>query len=133
MVTLQVADLMRTRFEQIQGDVPLRRFIDDKLLRSDQVCWPVLEADRPVGLISIESIRAKVSEDASRLSVADAMDELGDAVRPDLRGRDALKFLLASKRDPIPVVEAGYVVGLLHHADLMRWLALHQLENQLRI
>jgi len=40
--SLQVKDLMRTQFERIQAHVPLQEFIDNKLLRSDQIAWPVL-------------------------------------------------------------------------------------------
>ena len=133
MESLEVADLMRTRFESIQADDPLQSFIDEKLLRSDQVAWPVLQGDHPVGLIDLESIRARLREDAQPETVAEAMGNIHEAVSPHLRGRKALRLLLESQRDPIPVVDAGQLVGLLHHSDLLRWLALHEIETRQKI
>lgn len=133
MESLEVADLMRTRFESIQADAPLQDFIDDKLLRSDQVAWPVLEGGHPVGLIGLDSIRARLKEQAQPRTVAEAMGGIHESVSPHLRGREALQLLLESRRDPIPVLDAGQLVGLLYHADLMRWLALHEIETRQRI
>ncbi len=133
MESLEVADLMRTRFESVQADDPLQEFIDDRLLRSDQVAWPVLEGGQPVGLIGLDSIRAHLKEDAQPRTVAEAMGSIHESVAPHLRGREALRLLLESRRDPIPVVDAGRLVGLLHHADLMRWLALHEIETRQKI
>jgi CBS domain-containing protein len=130
MESLEVADLMRTRFESIQAGDPLQDFIDNKLLRSDQVAWPVLEGGHPVGLIGLDSIRDRLKEEAQPRTVADAMGSIHESVSPHLRGSEALKLLLESRRDPIPVVDAGRLVGLLYHADLMRWLALHQIETR---
>jgi len=130
MESLEVADLMRTRFESIQADVPLQNFIDEKLLRSDQLAWPVLEGRDPVGLISLDSVRARLKEEDRPRTVADAMGGIHESISPHLRGREALKLLAESRRDPIPVLEAGRLVGLLYHADLMRWLALHQIETR---
>lgn len=133
MESLEVADLMRTRFESIEAGDPLQAFIDDKLLRSDQVAWPVLDGGHPVGLIGLDSIRARLKEPGHPSTVSDAMGSIHESVSPHLRGREALKLLLESRRDPIPVVEAGRLVGLLYHADLMRWLALHEIETREKI
>ncbi len=133
MESLVVADLMRTRFESVQADDPLQDFIDNKLLRSDQVAWPVLEGGRPVGLIGLDSIRARLKADAEPRIVSEAMGSIHESVAPHLRGREALKLLLESRRDPIPVVDAGRLVGLLYHADITRWLALHEIETRQKI
>jgi hypothetical protein len=133
MESLAVRDLMRTRFESVEADAPLQAFIDDKLLRSDQIAWPVLRDRRPIGLIGLESIRTALRSDRPPQTVSDAMADIGDSIGPNVRGRDALKLLLASKCDPIPVLEANDLVGLLFHADLMRWLALHEIETRQKL
>ena len=61
------------------------------------------------------------------------MGNIHEAVSPHLRGRNALQLLLESQRNPIPVVDAGRLVGLLHHSDLLRWLALHEIETRQKI
>ena len=123
---LTAKDLMRTHFETVQADLPLQEFIDDFLLRSAQSAWPVLDGDRPVGLIDFDNVRACRPEDRRSLSVAGAMGAIRDSVSTDLSGREALKVLLQSERDPVPVIEGDSVIGLLYRDDIVRWLSLHQ-------
>ncbi len=130
MESLTVKDLMRTRFESVQPDAPLQAFIDQKLLRSDQIAWPVLRDRVLVGLIGLESIRSALKAERPPETVGDAMVGIEDSIEANVRGGDALKLLVASKSDPIPVLEAGQLVGLLFHADLVRWLALHEIESR---
>ena len=130
MESLTVKDLMRTRFESVQPDAPLQAFIDEKLLRSDQIAWPVLRDRVLVGLIGLESIRSALKAERPPETVGDALVGIADSIEANVRGGDALKLLVASKSDPIPVLEAGQLVGLLFHADLVRWLALHEIESR---
>jgi len=124
---LTAGDLMRTHFETVQANLPLPEFIDEYLLRSAQAGWPVLDGERPVGLIDFERVRATDPTDRETLSVGGAMGTIGESVTKGLSGREALKILLHSERDPVPVIEAGQVIGLLYRDDIVRWLALHQL------
>lgn len=123
---LTAKDLMRTHFETVQADLSLREFIDEHLLRSAQSAWPVLDGDRPVGLIDFDDVRASDPGARTSLSVGGAMGTIHDSVEKDLSGREALKVLLQSGRDPVPVMEEGHVVGLLYRDDIVRWLSLHQ-------
>jgi len=43
-------------------------------------------------------------------------------------GNTALKIGHAWGIEPPPVIDGGRIVGLLHRADSMRWLALDQLK-----
>lgn len=124
---LRVADLMRTRFEVVEPERNLEFFLEDYVLRSAQSAWPVVEADRLIGIISFEDVRSIPGADRNRLTVREAMRPIEERVAPDLAGREALQMLLQSEHDPIPVVDGERIVGLLHRADIMRWLALHQL------
>lgn len=125
---LKVHDLMRTRFEVVQATLPLGFFLKERLLRSGQFAWPVAEGERVVGIVSFDDVKRLFEADGERYTVADAMQPIEESVRPDLTGRDALQILLRSEHDPLPVIDDGRIVGLLYRADIMRWLALHQLE-----
>ncbi|HSG65449.1 MAG TPA: CBS domain-containing protein, partial [Gammaproteobacteria bacterium] len=129
MESVRVEDLMRTRYETVEADVPLEEFIDRKLLRSDQIAWPVLRQGRPIGLIGLGSIRAALAQGRDSLSVAEAAEPIGETIGPNEHGRDALRLLGQVRQDPIAVLDDGQIVGLLFHADLMRWLLLHQNER----
>jgi Zn-dependent protease len=126
MESVRVRDLMRTRYETVEADAPLKEFIDRKLLRSDQIAWPVLRQGRPIGLIGLDSIRAVLDQEREPQTVAEATQPIDETIGPDEQGRDALRLLGRVRQDPIPVLDGGDIVGLLFHADLMRWLVLHR-------
>ena len=95
---------------------------------SPHVAWPVTDGERVVGIVSFDDVKSLLEADRDRYTVADAMEPIEESVPPDLAGRDALRILLRSEHDPIPVIDDGRIVGMLYRADIMRWLALHQLE-----
>jgi Zn-dependent protease/predicted transcriptional regulator len=125
---LRVRDLMRTRFEVVGPSLALGSFLEECLLRSGQYAWPVVDGEQLVGMISFDDVRKRLESDGRRLTVRDAMRPITEYVRPHAAGRDALQALLRSDVDPLPVIEDGRIVGLLHRADIMRWLAAHQLK-----
>jgi len=126
---LVVGDLMRTRFEVIDPDFGLADFVDTRLLRSAQGLWPVVADGRFVGVIAQPDVARSVEADRGGLRVRDAMRPLASVpvVSPQLSGPDALERVAQMSDEPLPVVTNGQVVGLLHGADIFRWLALHQL------
>ena len=122
----QVRDLMRTRFQRVDHRLPLSRFVDDYVLRSSQILWPVAANGEDVGVLSLADITSL--ENPAAVTVGDAMRPLRSApcLRPGLEGREALKQLLQSGDAPLPVVHHGRVVGLMHQGDILRWLTLHE-------
>lgn len=124
---LSVQDLMRTRFETVRPDTTVETFIEENLLRSGQTVWPVVDDDRLIGMISFEDARLGLRAGLGHRAVANAMRPIEHTIAPQLPGRDALQAMLGSDSDPLPVVDHGRIVGLLYRADIMRWLAIHQL------
>jgi Zn-dependent protease len=126
---LVVGDLMRTHFETVDAEVGLADFVEERLLRSAQGLWPVLDGGRLAGVISQADVVACAEADRSRLTVRDAMRRIdGTAViGPDLSGPEAYERLSAMADEPVPVVARDRVVGLLHGADILRWISLHQM------
>lgn len=124
---LRVADLMRTRFDSTTPDTPLVRFIDDQLLRSQQLLWPVEDASGLAGWIGQEDIAELGESDRQRLRVRDRMRAPGSALTltPDTPADQAFDQLSASPDRPLAVLEGDRMVGLLASADVLRWLSLH--------
>ncbi len=127
---LVVGNLMRTHFEVIDPDVTLEEFVSEFLLRSAQSAWPVIEGGKAVGLITFDDARVISEEDRAAQTVRDAMSPIDERLHPDVSGRDALRALAESERDPLPVMRDEHIVGLLHRGDIARWLALHQLDSE---
>lgn len=123
---VRVADLMRTRFEDIRADFPLVAFVDERVLRGAQSAWPVVRDDRVVGIVSVEDV-ARVPERAREgLEVGDVMRPVEHALAPGLPGRDAVQAVARADEDALPVLDHGRLVGILHRGDIVRWLALHE-------
>jgi len=127
---LIVGNLMRTHFEVIGPDVTLEAFVNEFLLRSAQVAWPVVEAGKAIGLITFDDARETSEAERATQTVRDVMSPIDERLSPDVGGRDALRTLAESERDPLPVMRGEHIVGLLHRGDIARWLALHQLDAQ---
>lgn len=127
---LVVGNLMRTHFEVVHPDLTLESFVNELLLRSAQSGWPVVEGGKAVGLITLDDASAIREGERATQTVRDVMRPIDEHLRPDVGGRDALRALAESERDPLPVMQGGAVVGLLHRGDIARWLALHQLDAQ---
>ena len=126
---LQVEDLMRTRFDQVDRNTAVSDFIDDYLLRSAQLLWPVVQDDRPIGTISLTDV-VNIDEPERRLrKVDEVMRPLvaEQMIAPDQTGRRILELLAAAGEEPLPVIRDGRVVGLIHRSDILKWLALHRL------
>lgn len=124
----RIADLMRTRFETVPAGLSVADFVDDYLLRSSQRVWPVVEGDRTRGVVSLSSISAIPAAERTTKTLGEMSRPLDPShdLAPDIPARDALKRLMKAGDEALPVVEDGRVVGLIQHADVLRWLSLHE-------
>ena len=129
---LSVRDLMRTQLDSVEADTALDVFVEQKLVHSAQVLWPVVAAGGLVGWVALADVVRIPERDRPRLSVRDVMRPR-DAVAslsPSLSGRVALERLSNMQDEPTPVLDDGRVVGMLHGADVLRWMALHRFHEQ---
>lgn len=123
----RIADLMRTRFEEVEASMALPEFVERCLLHSSQQVWPVMENGRMLGLVSLSHV-ARLPEDSRRgKTVRDVMQaqQEGRYLKPETRVRDAFNELAGGGDEPLPVIRHGRMVGLIHHSDILKWLSLH--------
>jgi predicted transcriptional regulator len=125
---LVVGNLMRTHFETIDPGVTVKEFVNEFLLRSAQSAWPVVEEGRAIGVVTFDNARATSESERAVQTVRDVMSPIDERLSPEVGGRDALRALAESDRDPLPVMKGEQIVGLLHRGDIARWLALHELD-----
>jgi len=125
-----IADLMRTHFETVDADMPLTEFIDNYVLRSNQRLWPVSANKTLVGAISISQINHLPSNRAD-LTLGDAMSPIESLVflEPKTKAKEAINTLIEAGDEVMLVVEDGEILGLVQHADIVKWMALHQFHH----
>lgn len=119
LVRGRVADAMRPAPPAVPIDLSLVQALDDYLRDADGTAFPVLDAGRIVGTVSIDSARKAGSRDPTR-PVRDGMRPLAQTpvVAPDETLDDALEWL--GGRDGL-VMREGSLVGALGPADVERW------------
>ena len=133
LAPITVAELMRTRFENVQADTSVARFVDECLLRSSQLLWPVMEGGRCIGTASLEEVVKLPMTDRDKTTVRDiALSlEASGVLDAGLPATEAMSALARRQDRPVPVMANGEVVGLLRGADVLKWLTLHGGEQQL--
>lgn len=124
--SFKVADLMRTRFQQIPGEMALTDFIDDYLLRSSQQIWPVSEGRRLAGFISLSDLSGLSPQRRKQATVAEVMRK-GENVEflESQAGADEAMGRLTGSDTPLPVIDDNKVVGLIGRGDVLKWISLH--------
>jgi Zn-dependent protease len=123
---LSVAELMRTHFERVPADATVAFFVDECLLRSSQLLWPVMRGDRCIGTASLDEVLKLPAAARAGTPMADITLSLEDSGALDARlpATDAMTALAARQDKPVPIVRGGEVVGLLRGADILKWLTL---------
>jgi Zn-dependent protease len=124
---VRARDMMRSRFGSVPAQMRVADFVENHLMQSPQLLWPVLEDEQLIGLVSLEEVRKIPAGDREERTIGQVMrTDLGArTLGPETEARRALE-LLSTSGLPLAVVERGRVLGLLSAADAAKWLVLHQ-------
>jgi Zn-dependent protease len=114
-----VADAMRTAPPAVPADMSLMQALDNYLRGADGQGFPVVDAGRVIGTISIESARRVGGRDPMR-PVRDGVRPLAQTpvLAPDETLDDAVEWL--GGREGL-VLRDGVLVGALGPGDVERW------------
>ena len=121
---LRVRDLMVRHPVTVDADSTIGRFMDDVAGSHRFTTYPVLDGDRPVGLLAFASVAAVPRSDWDSRSVRDTMFPLDDVplLTEDELAVDALQELSAPTGNRALVVDDGHLAGLLSITDIARAL-----------
>ncbi len=79
LAPLRVRDIMRTRFETVSVDMAINQFVDDCLLRSNQLLWPVMEGHRCIGTVSLNEVMRLPVASRQGLGLGQILRSLADS------------------------------------------------------
>jgi Zn-dependent protease/predicted transcriptional regulator len=121
---LRVRDLMVRNPVTVDADSTIGRFMDDVAGSHRFTTYPVLDGDRPVGLLPFASVAAVPRSDWDSRRVRDTMFPLDDVplLTEDELAVDALEELSAPTGNRGLVVDDGHLAGLLSITDIARAL-----------
>ncbi len=121
-----VTRLMRTSVPAVAPTMSISALIDNYILHSDERAFPVLEGDRPVGLVTLDDVR-KVARDVwDTTTVGEIMTPAEQlvVVTPQQDAAAALDKLIQRDVRQVPVMLDGHVIGMVRRRDIVRWLQL---------
>ena len=121
---LRVRDLMARHPVTVDADSTLGRFMEAVTASRPFTTYPVLEGERPVGLLPFASVAAVPRSAWDTRRVRDTMLPLEEVplLTEDERAVDALAELSAPTANRGLVVDDGHLAGLLSITDLARAL-----------
>jgi Zn-dependent protease/CBS domain-containing protein len=124
---IPVAAVMRRGLGTVDPNVAVARFVEDYLMPSDQRAFPVVEGNRPVGIITLGDVRKLPRGEWAGKRVRDIMTGATamEVAGPQESASSALAKLSAREVEQLPVVaDDGQLVGVVRRRDIARWLEL---------
>jgi Zn-dependent protease/CBS domain-containing protein len=121
-----VRRLMRRDVAVVSPELPLSRFVDEHLMRSDQRGFPVVLGGQLVGLVCLEDVRKVGREAWAEVRVGEIMTPAAvlEVTGPDAEVTEAMRALGRRDVEQLPVVHDGQLLGVLRRRDIIRWLEL---------
>ncbi len=109
---LAVRDAMMTRFRTLAAGDPLARAVEE-LLAGAQQDFPVVEQDRPVGILRRNDLVKALAQGRREAVVSEAMCLDCEAVDESASLRTVVDSMRERQRTTVPVMAGGRLVGLL--------------------
>ena len=122
---IRLASVMTPNAVTVPPDITISELIDGYLLRYHFTSYPVVSEGRPIGLITIRSVKQIGRERWGTALVGEAMAPItkGTSLSPDDDIPTALSRMSATGQSRLPVIDAsGDLVGIVSRRDIMGYL-----------
>ncbi|HEX6306643.1 MAG TPA: site-2 protease family protein [Longimicrobiales bacterium] len=102
----------------------LQRFLEEHVLNGRHHSYAVVDAARPIGLITLDRVRAMPKDEWSTRTVGDAMVPISDAITigPDDSMSRAMEKMSESRLGRVLVTDGDRLLGIISQADVARWI-----------
>lgn len=118
---IPVREAMMTNYHTLRRDDRIGKAIYE-LLAGDQRDFPVVEEDRPVGLLLRSDLIASLANQDESLSVATVMREPCGCVEDSAMLDDVFTQMQADGKSTVPVVRRGRLVGVISLENIGEWM-----------
>jgi len=118
----------RQDYVTVAPDLTLAQLVDEHVLAGHGRCFPVVAGTELLGLVTLHDLRGVPREDWPTTTVYRAMTALGKLRTASMR--DDLPYVLAQMAagdvNQVPLVDGRELVGLIHRADVIRYIQVRQ-------
>ena len=121
---VRVGDVMSQDCPTVDGNLNLRTFAEDYLMRTGRRCFVVVQNGRYVGLVTINELK-QVAPDRWPLTTVARIAVPFERVRtvsPDTPLNDAMELMAAGDINQLPVISNGKLVGVLSRSQVLQFL-----------
>jgi Zn-dependent protease/CBS domain-containing protein len=121
----RVSELMIRDCPVVPPQVTIQQLVNEQILTSGRRCFPVVQNDRVLGLITIHDIKGVPREQWATKTVGEAMTPFANlkSVRPDEDLATVLKILTEQNINQLPVVRDGNIVGIIARDNLLSFIS----------
>jgi Zn-dependent protease/CBS domain-containing protein len=125
---VRVGDVMARDVVAVPADATVRELIEDYLLRTGHRSFPVVDGERVLGVVSLDSIRSVPSAERAQVRVRDCLERGAERrISADAPLAEALRAMHeAGTRRLLVVDPAGRLVGFLTGTGLARFVEMQQ-------
>jgi len=117
-------DTMTPTPRTIEPDMTLERLVGEYFMHTRYLSFPVVDGERPLGIITLNQVKAVPRDDWPQRTVADTMTKLDEGIV--VAGTDSLlavmQRLQASPVRRLLVVEHGRLIGYITAHDVAGWI-----------
>jgi len=123
---LTVRDVIQPQVVTVEPDLALDRFVDEYLYHYKYRSFPVVEADRLVGMISVRDVQSVPRAEWPARTVLQAMHQVREEnlVHPSDDLGSVFRKMAEEDKGHLPVVEDGRLVGIVTRHDIMTLIQL---------
>src|SRR6266545_1676249 len=116
--------VMMTDCPRVPRDLTLQSLVYDYLLKDATRCFPVVEAERVYGIITLHHVKAVPPPQWPFITVGQAMTPFEETkkVRPDQDLFKVLELMIAEDINQVPVEEEGRLLGMISRGRLLSFI-----------
>ncbi len=121
---VRVNQIMSQHCTRVAGETPLSQLVEDKVLAAGQRCFFVSDAGGLQGLLSLSDLTRVPRGQWSHVTAGQTMvpfDRLAH-VTPDTELMEALKKMVDSNVNQLPVVDNGHLIGVLSREQILNYV-----------
>ena len=119
-----VSEVMMRDCPAVPPKLTLEELVDDYILGSGRRCFPVVEGNRALGLMTIHNVKQVPRDLWPTRTLGEAMTPLDRLkwVGPDEDLSSVLQLMSTEDVNQLPVVDGGNIVGMVARENLLAFI-----------
>ena len=122
---MKVSKIMITDCPKLPKGLTIRELVDEYILHTTHRCFPVIENDNVLGVVTLQNIKEVPRDQWETTKVEEAMTLLDKtkAVRPDDGLYAVLRQMAEEGATQLPVIDNGQLVGMIARDNLASFIS----------